>query len=161
MPYADSDGVQIYYEVEGNPEGPPLVLQHGLTGYLESWRERGYTEVLGDDYRLILIDARGHGRSDKPHEPSAYVRELRAADVVSVLAIFLARAKENNPDGSFTIWRAMSPEVMEVVKPVWIISLMPSRVVLVTTSQYCCPKENSSSDLSAANCDPRMLISNP
>ncbi len=85
MPYADSDGVQIYYEVEGNPEGPPLVLQHGLTGYLESWRERGYTEVLGGDYRLILIDARGHGHSDKPHEPSAYARELRAADVVAVL----------------------------------------------------------------------------
>lgn len=85
MPYADSDGVQIYYEVEGNPEGPTLVFQHGITGYLESWRERGYTEVLGGDHRLILIDARGHGRSDKPHEPSAYVRELRAADVVAVL----------------------------------------------------------------------------
>jgi pimeloyl-ACP methyl ester carboxylesterase len=56
-----------------------------LTGYLESWRERGYTNVLGDDYRLILIDARGHGRSDKPHEPEAYVRELRATDVVAVL----------------------------------------------------------------------------
>ena len=51
MPYADSDGVRIYYEVEGNADGPPLVLQHGLTGYLESWRERGYTDVLGDDYR--------------------------------------------------------------------------------------------------------------
>lgn len=61
------------------------MLQHGINGYLESWRERGYTEVLGGDYRLIMIDARGHGRSDKPHEPSAYVRELRAADVVAVL----------------------------------------------------------------------------
>ena len=86
MPYADSSGVQINYEVEGNPDGPPLVLQHGLTGYLESWRERGYTEVLGADYRLILIDARGHGRSDKPHEPAAYARELRAADVGAVLS---------------------------------------------------------------------------
>lgn len=85
MPYADSHGVRIYYEVEGSADGPPLVLQHGLTGYLESWRERGYTEPLGADYRLILIDARGHGRSDKPHEPAAYVRELRAADVVAVL----------------------------------------------------------------------------
>lgn len=85
MPYADSDGVRINYEVEGNSDGPPLVLQHGLTGYLESWRERGYTEVLAADYRLILIDARGHGRSDKPHDPAAYARDLRAADVVAVL----------------------------------------------------------------------------
>ena len=80
MAFADSNGVQIYY-----PDGPPLVLQHGLTGYLESWRERGYTEMLGGAYRLILIDARGHGRSDKPHEPEAYARERRSEDVVAVL----------------------------------------------------------------------------
>ena len=85
MPYADSNGVRIYYEVEGKPDGPPLVVQHGLTGYLESWRERGYADVLGADYRLILIDARGHGRSDKPHEPEAYVRELRSAMALATI----------------------------------------------------------------------------
>jgi len=63
----------------------PLFLQHGLTGYLESWRERGYARVLGEGYRLILIDARGHGLSNKPHKPSAHVRELRAVELVSVL----------------------------------------------------------------------------
>lgn len=35
--------------------------------------------------RLILIDARGHGESDKPHDAAAYNITLRASDIVAVL----------------------------------------------------------------------------
>jgi len=45
----------------------------------------GYLEALKHDYRLILVDARGHGHSDKPHTPDAYEMALRAGDVVTVL----------------------------------------------------------------------------
>ena len=83
MPFADNNGVRIHYEVEG--EGPPLVLCHGLFGSLEQWRVWGYVEALKDDYQLVLIDARGHGASDKPHDPEAYRTETMVADVVSVL----------------------------------------------------------------------------
>ena len=83
MPFADNDGVRIHYGVEG--EGPPLVLCHGLSQSLEFWRILGYVEALKRNYRLILIDARGHGNSDKPHDPEAYSYELMVADVVTVL----------------------------------------------------------------------------
>jgi pimeloyl-ACP methyl ester carboxylesterase len=83
MPFADNDGVRIHYEVEG--EGPPLVLCHGLSLSLEFWRILGYVEALKRNYRLILIDARGHGNSDKPRDPEAYSYELMVADVVTVL----------------------------------------------------------------------------
>jgi len=83
MPFADNDGIRIHYEVEG--EGPPLVLCHGLFGSLEQWRVWGYVEALKDNYQLILIDSRGHGASDKPHDPKAYRTETMVADVVSVL----------------------------------------------------------------------------
>ncbi|MFH1638888.1 MAG: alpha/beta hydrolase [Chloroflexota bacterium] len=82
MPYANSQGVRIYYEVEG--KGPPLVLAHGITNNLTVWRKRGYVDALRDDFQLILFDARGHGRSDKPHEASAYGARM-ADDVVAVL----------------------------------------------------------------------------
>jgi pimeloyl-ACP methyl ester carboxylesterase len=84
MPYATNpdDGVRIYYEVEG--DGPPLVYQHGFTWWSGYVRELGYADVLAGEYRLILIDARGHGRSDKPHEPEAYGRRM-VDDVVAVL----------------------------------------------------------------------------
>lgn len=84
MPYANNQGVRIYYHVEG--EGPPLVLQHGFMGCLEDWSDYyGYVKALESDYELIMIDARGHGCSDKPHSPEAYNNKLMARDVVAVL----------------------------------------------------------------------------
>jgi pimeloyl-ACP methyl ester carboxylesterase len=82
MPYANNAGVKIYFEMEG--EGPPLVLAYGLTGGLNCWRAIGIVDLLRNDFQLILFDARGHGRSDKPHEPAAYGLQM-ADDVVAVL----------------------------------------------------------------------------
>jgi pimeloyl-ACP methyl ester carboxylesterase len=67
MPYSVNQGVRIHYRTEG--EGQPLVLQHGFTDSLGTWYGLGYVEALKPHHRLILIDARGHGGSDKPHEP--------------------------------------------------------------------------------------------
>ena len=83
MPYADHQGTRIHYQVEG--EGPPLVLQHGFTGNIKRWYSFGYVDALKADYQLILVDARGHGASDKPHDPAAYALPLRVGDVVAVL----------------------------------------------------------------------------
>jgi pimeloyl-ACP methyl ester carboxylesterase len=67
--------------------GPPLVLQHGFTWSIEIWRACGYAAPLGRDYRLILIDARGHGLSDKPHDEASYALDRPVADVTSVLDV--------------------------------------------------------------------------
>lgn len=83
MPYASNQGVRIYYEVEG--DGPPLVLLHGSACSSAEWQEMGYSDVLRQNYQLILIDARGHGASEKPHAPAAYALPLRVADVTAVL----------------------------------------------------------------------------
>ena len=83
MPYADHQGTRIHYQVEG--DGPALVLQHGFTGNLKRWYSLGYVGALKSNYQLILMDARGHGESDKPHDPAAYALTLRVGDVVAVL----------------------------------------------------------------------------
>jgi len=83
MPFANNNGVKIHYEIEG--KGPSIILQHGFAGSLESWYDNGYVKGLKDDYNLILVDGRGHGRSDKPHEPEAYRAELIAADYTTIL----------------------------------------------------------------------------
>ncbi|MDP7340108.1 MAG: alpha/beta fold hydrolase, partial [Vicinamibacterales bacterium] len=83
MPYTDNDGTRIHYHVEGS--GPPLILQHGFTSSLENWYVYGYVAPLKAAYRLVLIDARGHGKSDKPHDPAEYDLKLRVNDVTSVL----------------------------------------------------------------------------
>lgn len=83
MPYTMHDGTRLAFEVEG--EGEPLLLYHGLTGSGERWRDTGYAQSLGDTYRLILIDARGHGESDKPRDQIEYGRRKQAADAIAVL----------------------------------------------------------------------------
>jgi len=83
MPYANNQGVRIHYEVEG--DGPPLMLLHGYSGNLKSWHRCGYVDPLKNDYNLILIDARGHGASDKPHDPEVYELKLLVADIAAVL----------------------------------------------------------------------------
>jgi len=83
MPYANNQGVKIHYQVEG--QGAPLVLLHGLSETCEIWRIASYVESLKKEYTLILVDARGHGDSDKPHDSEAYTMKLMASDVVAVL----------------------------------------------------------------------------
>jgi pimeloyl-ACP methyl ester carboxylesterase len=82
MPAVTSDGVRISYDVVG--EGLPLVLLHGWCGDRSWWTEPGYVDELRGDYRLVSIDLRGHGASDKPHETAAYRMAALTADVFAV-----------------------------------------------------------------------------
>lgn len=83
MPNLIHGGVRIYYHFDG--DGEPLVLLHGLSDSQWGLRALGYVEPLKERFRIILIDARGHGYSDKPHDPAAYTPALMAGDVLAVL----------------------------------------------------------------------------
>ena len=83
MPYASNQGVRIHYEVEG--EGDPLVLLHGFGVSGDAWRAGGHVAALRNEFQVICLDARGHGRSDKPHDPEAYRLPERVHDVTAVL----------------------------------------------------------------------------
>jgi len=87
MPFVNNQGINIHYQVEGTIESntSPLLLHHGFTQNLNRWHLAGYIEALRTNYKLILIDARGHGESDKPYDSEAYALELRVSDVVTVL----------------------------------------------------------------------------
>jgi pimeloyl-ACP methyl ester carboxylesterase len=80
--FFDSEGVRIRYVVQG--QGEPVVLLHGNGGSLNSWIDAGVMPNLAKDYRVIAFDARGHGKSGKPHETAAYGREM-GLDVVRLL----------------------------------------------------------------------------
>lgn len=83
MSYAVNHGIRIHYEVAG--DGPALLLQHGFAATCWTWRDFGYARELERDFRLILVDARGHGESDKPHDPASYRPEILAEDYLAIL----------------------------------------------------------------------------
>ena len=57
------NGIDLHYETLG--QGEPLLLLHGMTGCTGDWAFAG-REQLAEAYRLIMVDARGHGRSSNP-----------------------------------------------------------------------------------------------
>ena len=53
-------------------EGIPVVLVHGYTSSGASWLSNGIAETLAKNHFVLVLDARGHGKSDKPHSVDAY-----------------------------------------------------------------------------------------
>lgn len=81
--FFDSNGVKIHYIVEG--QGDPVVLVHGFTASIPvQWGLPGILSKLSKDYQVIALDNRGHGKSDKPHDPAKYGPEM-VADVIRLL----------------------------------------------------------------------------
>src|SRR5579864_1925268 len=83
----DSDGVRLHYEVHGPERGAPLVAVHGFASdYRLNWVGTRWQETLtAAGFRVFGLDCRGHGDSEKPHDPDAYSVDVMAADVARLL----------------------------------------------------------------------------
>ena len=79
MPTAQVNGIKLYYETSG--EGPPLVFIHGLGSSAEDWEHQ--VPFFAKDFRVITLDLRGHGRSDKP--AGGYSIQLFASDIAALM----------------------------------------------------------------------------
>lgn len=79
------DGLKIVYEVVG--EGTPIVLVHGFASdRVQNWKAPLWFDALaGAGHRVIALDCRGHGESDKSYEPARYSNDLMADDVAAVM----------------------------------------------------------------------------
>ncbi|MCK5625348.1 alpha/beta hydrolase [Candidatus Bathyarchaeota archaeon] len=66
MGFCKIDGIKIYYEDYGPKDQVPFIFIHGWISSSEFWRNQ--VKKLKDKRRIIVLDLRGHGRSDKPHE---------------------------------------------------------------------------------------------
>lgn len=71
--YFDSNGTKLYYFEEGKVDAPPVILIHGFASQADrGWVLTGTVDALKDNYRVILFDGRGRGKSDKPHDTESY-----------------------------------------------------------------------------------------
>jgi pimeloyl-ACP methyl ester carboxylesterase len=86
--FTTDDGVTIVYgRWEGPDARPPLVLHHGFTGdTLRDWIETGIVAAINSAGRTVIApDARGHGRSGKPHRADAYGEGRMAQDLSQLI----------------------------------------------------------------------------
>lgn len=79
------DGVSIAYREVG--DGTPVVLLHPSGLSQAVWRAYGFVAGLRDEHRLVMPDFRGHGHSDKPHDPAAYGMRRLVDDIIAVLDV--------------------------------------------------------------------------
>ncbi|MGN7356516.1 alpha/beta fold hydrolase [Paenibacillus sp. SAF-054] len=78
MPFIDIQGVNIYYEEKGS--GEPLIFLHGLGMSLPAHRLE--IDKLSEKFLVIALDARGHGRSDRP---SRFTLQDHVNDVIALM----------------------------------------------------------------------------
>jgi pimeloyl-ACP methyl ester carboxylesterase len=75
------NGIEIDYEVSGN--GPVLLLSHGYGSTRHMWDDQH--RALGDRWRVVSWDMRGHGQTDSPADPGQYSAALTVADMRALL----------------------------------------------------------------------------
>ncbi|MFI4975558.1 MAG: alpha/beta fold hydrolase [Caulobacterales bacterium] len=84
-----SGDLNIAYD-DIRPEGgstATVVLVHGFaTSRAENWRRLGwYAAFERKGWRTVALDLRGHGESDKPHDPAAYGRANLMGDIIGLM----------------------------------------------------------------------------
>ena len=81
----DSDGVRIAFSDEGS--GEPILLIHGFASSVkDNWLDPSWVSFLvGSGFRVIAMDNRGHGESDKLYDPALYGAPLMAEDARRLL----------------------------------------------------------------------------
>ena len=78
-------GVQLHLVEAGNPDGRSILMIHGFSQSSLAW-SRQLDSDLADRYRLVAMDMRGHGQSDKPRDAYADSK-LWADDVAAAIRV--------------------------------------------------------------------------
>ena len=78
-------GLELHVREWGRADGPPILFIHGLSQSHLCWAKQ-YQSTLGEEFRLVAYDLRGHGMSAAPLEPEHYTEaKLWADDVAAIL----------------------------------------------------------------------------
>jgi pimeloyl-ACP methyl ester carboxylesterase len=81
--FFEVNGVRLHYVEAGR--GTPVILVHGLAcDHAANWMLPRVFQKVSRRYRVIALDNRGHGMSDKPYDPAQYGLEL-VDDVVRLM----------------------------------------------------------------------------
>jgi pimeloyl-ACP methyl ester carboxylesterase len=111
MPRLKSAGVEIAFDDEG--EGEAILLIHGFgSNATVNWRDTGWIKLLvGEGFRVVSVDNRGHGRSGAPHDVASYSIALMAADAMGLLdhlGILQANVMGYSMGASISTWLAIN-----------------------------------------------------
>src|ERR1044071_7158728 len=82
-----SGGLSLAYdEIHGGGAGTAVLVHGFATNRAENWKRLSwYASFERKGYRVVALDLRGHGESEKPHDPAAYARADMVGDVIPLI----------------------------------------------------------------------------
>jgi pimeloyl-ACP methyl ester carboxylesterase len=82
--WTSRDGLKLYYrDYPGSADRPPLLCLHGLTRNSRDFE--AFADRYAGRFRVIAVDFRGRGMSDRDPEPARYLPTTYAADILQLL----------------------------------------------------------------------------
>ena len=121
MPRVECNGAELYYEKYGN--GTPVVFLHGVTMGSRFFHQQRTS--LPEGFQAILLDFRGHDRSEKTqtgHTLPEYARDLRALfdelDLTDVVPVGWSM-------GALVLWEYVKQFGTEDLQELWLLISMP------------------------------------
>jgi len=117
--FAEANGIELHYCRTGG-SGPPFVVSHGFTD--DGYCRLDLARELGDEFDVVLYDARGHGRSDAPD--GEYGSSERATDLLGLLDALEDPILFGHSMGADTVATAAArqpdrPRAVVLEDPVW------------------------------------------
>ncbi len=88
--FVERDGVKVHYEVHGDGPVSVVLLPTWSVVHARVWKAQ--VPYLSRRARVIVVEGRGNGRSDRPHDPAAYAEEEFAADALAVMDVLSVEA---------------------------------------------------------------------
>jgi pimeloyl-ACP methyl ester carboxylesterase len=117
----EANGIELHYCRTGG-SGPPFVVSHGFTD--DGYCRLDLARELGDDFDVVLYDARGHGRSDAPD--GRYGAPERASDLHGLLdalgledPILFGHSMGADTVAEAAARRPVRPRAVVLEDPVW------------------------------------------
>ncbi|QNF35496.1 alpha/beta hydrolase [Adhaeribacter swui] len=81
--FTSFDGAKIYYEVQG--QGQPVILLHGFRNTMQNWKTKLlYQDLIKNNFKVVVLDLRGNGQSEKPKTVAGYEKDAEARDVMGL-----------------------------------------------------------------------------
>jgi pimeloyl-ACP methyl ester carboxylesterase len=85
------EGWQIATYTWGDPDAPTVLCVHGFgSSTMDNWVSTGWVrDLTRAGFRVLAVDQRGHGASEKPHDPRAFTMHELVGDLLTVLDTYL------------------------------------------------------------------------
>lgn len=137
--YTNINGVKLHYVTGGIENGPVCLLLHGFPESWIAWRK--VIPSLENHYKIVAVDLRGYGDSDKPDGIENYTNKLMASDIAGILAeLKLASAYVVGHDRGARVARRMAYDYPELINRLALIEIMPMEYVYSLSAEEAAKK---------------------